>query len=194
MLLLFYPDGLEALARSKPRSWMREHEKQTIGVFGESPKLTDKRPDNFLYLGLIKAVLPSARFVVTERDWRDVATSIFSVRLAGGQNYATDLRHIRHYVGQQKALVDHWESVLGPDLVRVRYEDIVQRPRETIGELLHWLGEEWDERCLSFHALNNAVKTASVWQVREPLYVKSVGRWRNYEKQFRQVFGEEVDT
>jgi hypothetical protein len=27
------------------------------------------------------------------------------------------------------------------------------------------------------------VKTASVWQVREPLYTRSSGRWKNYERQ-----------
>ena len=70
----------------------------------------------------------------------------------------------------------------------------MREPRRTVGELLHWLGEEWNDACLGFHGLKNAVKTASVWQVRQPLHDKSVGRWRNYEKHFRQVFGEELDS
>lgn len=186
-----YPEGLDDLTNDKLRAWGIEHQEQTSQIFGGSLRVTDKRPDNFLYIGLIKAILPGAKFVVTERDWRDVATSIYSVRLGPRQNYATDLKDIRHYIGLQTQLIDHWASLLGDDLLRVRYEDIVQQPRDTVSNLLRWLGEEWDENCLSFHALKNAVKTASVWQVRSPLHVKSVGRWRNYEPQFQAAFGDE---
>jgi hypothetical protein len=59
---------------------------------------------------------------------------------------------------------------------------------------LNWLGEDWDERCLSFHELRNSVKTASVWQVREPLHDKSIGRWKNYQEQFVDVFGPELNA
>jgi hypothetical protein len=159
-------------------------------LLGDSFRLTDKRPDNFLYIGLIKAVLPLAKFVVTERDWRDVATSIYSVRLGPGQNYATRLENIRHYIGQQTRLIDYWESLLGPDLLRVGYEDLVLQPQQTITRLLADLGETWDERCLSFHELKNSVRTASVWQVREPLHSQSIGRWKDYETRFVDAFGD----
>lgn len=189
-----YPDGLDQVSAGELQSWKEKHEKETRRLFGESTRLTDKRPDNFLYIGLIKAVLPSARFVVTERDWRDVALSIFSTRLGAAQNYSTSLENIRHYIGQQKRLVDHWESVLGADIIRIQYEDLVGQPRKTIGELLNFLEEDWDERCLAFDKLDNTVKTASVWQVREPLHTRSIGRWRNYKSQFERVFGPDVDA
>jgi len=110
-------------------------------LLGQSTRLTDKRPDNFLYIGLIKAVLPSAKIVVTERDWHDVATSIFSTRLGASQNYATSLENIRHYIGLQTELVDHWQSILGSDLKRIRYEDLVREPRDTVsGAARPWRG------------------------------------------------------
>jgi len=56
------------------------------------------------------------------------------------------------------------------------------RPRQTVEGMLQYLGLEWDEHCLDFHRLKNTVKTASVWQVRQPLYETSSGRWRNYQK------------
>jgi hypothetical protein len=96
---------------------------------------------------------------------------------------------IRHYRGLQKELVDHWESILESDLKRIRYENLVSQPREIISDLLNFLGEDWDERCLSFDKLESTVKTASVWQVREPFHTRSIGRWKNYQKQFEQVFG-----
>jgi hypothetical protein len=157
-------------------------------------RLIDKRPDNFLYIGLIKAVLPSAKFIVTERDWRDVAASIFGTRLGSRQNYATRLDDIAHYIGLQKALVDHWESLLGDDLLRLQYEDLVSQPQDIIASLLQNLGEEWDEQCLAFESRGGAVRTASAWQVREPLHARSIGRWQNYGQRFEDLFGPDLET
>lgn len=184
-----FPQGLEQVTIEEIRLWRDRHADYARRFTDDSSRLTDKRPDNFLYAGLISAVLPSARFVVTERDWRDVALSIYSTRLGASQNYSTRLENIRHYIGQQARLVDHWEAVLGDQLIRIRYEDLVARPRETVSHLLRFLGEDWDERCLAFDKLDNTVKTASVWQVRQPLHSKSIGRWKNYQTYFEQVFG-----
>ncbi len=184
-----FPASLASMTIEKAGSWKEQHIRQLQRLFGDTTRVTDKRPDNFLYVGLIKAVLPSAKFVVTERDWRDVATSVYSTRLGPGQNYSTDLNDIRHYIRNQQELINHWQSILGSDLLRVRYEDLVTEPRKTISGLLEFLGEDWDERCLSFNKLKNSVQTASVWQVREPLHTKSVGRWQNYQQYFEKAFG-----
>jgi len=189
-----YPEGLDSLTTQKAHSWKEQHALQSRKLFGDSIRITDKRPDNFLHIGLIKAVLPSAKFIVTERDWRDVATSVYSTRLGPGQSYATSLIDIHHYIALQRELVDHWQSILGPDLIRVRYEDLVTQPRDTITRLLECLGEDWDEQCLSFNKLKNTVQTASVWQVREPLHTNSIGRWKNYKQHFENVFGVDVNS
>jgi len=189
-----YPRGLESISTEKLYFWKEEHNRLVESIAGNSIRLTDKRPDNFLFIGLIKAILPSAKFVVTERDWRDVATSIFCTRLGLTQNYATSLEDIRHYIGLQKELVDHWQSILGSDLIRVQYEDLVSDPRGTISVVLEGLREAWDERCLCFDRLVNTVQTASVWQVREPFHTKSIGRWKNYKQQFVETFGAELNS
>jgi tetratricopeptide (TPR) repeat protein len=187
-----YPEGLDEITSGELQSWRDSQANHSSQLSIGSTRFTDKRPDNFLYIGLIKAILPSAKFVVTERDWRDVAISIFSTRMGAAQNYSTLLESIRHYIGLQEQLVDHWESILGDDLIRVRYENLVGQPRETVGNLLDALGEDWDERCLSFDKLDNAVKTASVWQIREPFHTRSIGRWKNYKPYFEEVFGSDL--
>ncbi len=189
-----YPSGLDDVSVNAVHDWQRQHSELTRKRFGLAQAVTDKRPDNFLYIGLIKALLPRAKILVTERDWRDVATSIYSVRLGPNQSYSTNLRDIRHYIEQQNELVNHWESLLGSDLIRVRYEDLVLQPRATLTDLLESLGHDWHDACLLFHELKNSVKTASVWQVREPLHDKSIGRWKNYHDQFNGVFGDGLHT
>lgn len=187
-----FPSGLAGVTTQNVELWRQKHGTQVRKLFGDSFRVTDKRPDNFLHIGLIKAVLPSAKFVVTERDWRDVATSVFATRLGPGQNYATRLQDIRHYLDLQQKLIEHWHSILGNDLIRIRYEDLVSRPRPTISALLECLGEHWDDQCLSFDKLRNSVQTASVWQVREPLHTKSVGRWTHFQAHFEAAFGDDL--
>lgn len=187
-----YPQGLDRIPARKLKAWRQAYEAHAQKIVASSQRLTDKRPDNFLYAGIIKAVVPSARFVITDRDWRDIATSIYSVRLGRGQAYATHLDDIRHYIALQSELVQFWKELLGPDLMCIRYEDLVQQPQETVSGLLDWLGESWEDSCLSFHELRNSVRTASVWQVRQPLHSKSVGRWRNYRQSFVDAFGEDA--
>jgi tetratricopeptide (TPR) repeat protein len=187
-----YPQGLDDISNSDIHAWAEYHAAHSHRITGGLNRLTDKRPDNFLHIGLIKAIVPSARFIVTERDWRDVALSIYSTRLGVTQNYSTNLADIRHYIGLQKQLVDHWTAVLGGDIQRISYEDLVRTPRETITRVLNTLGEDWDECCLSFDKQDNAVSTASVWQVREPLHTKSIGRWENYKPYFEDAFGDHL--
>ena len=184
-----YPDGLEALQFDSVTEWKAAHAALCEERTGGRTRMTDKRPDNFLYVGLIKAILPGARFVVTERDWRDVAISIFSTRLGPGQGYATRLQDIRHYLDLHRELIDHWEGLLGDNLIRVSYEELVNAPRQTVGMLLERLGEEWSDACLEFDKQQATVGTASVWQVRQPLKPKSIERWKNYEKYFAEAFG-----
>ena len=189
-----YPQGLDSIPESKLRAWRKSYKEHARKIAGPSQRLTDKRPDNFLYAGIIKTVVPSARFVFTDRDWRDIATSIYSVRLGHSQPYATRLDDIRHYIELQSDLVQFWVELLGRDLRVVRYEHLVQQPQDTVSGLLQWLGEPWEESCLSFHELRNSVRTASVWQVREPLHSNSVGRWRNYQQPFTDAFGDTLNT
>jgi tetratricopeptide (TPR) repeat protein len=186
-----YPGDLDRITVKQLESWRKEHAELALRITGGSGRMTDKRPDNFLCAGLIKAVLPSAKFIVTERDWRDAAVSIFATRLGPQQNYSTRLEDIRHYIALQRKLVEHWAEVMGADLVRVQYEDLVREPEKTLRGVQDFLGEEWNDRVLSFQEQGTAVRTASAWQVRQPLSEKSIGRWRNYARHFEALQGED---
>ncbi|HKJ16545.1 MAG TPA: sulfotransferase, partial [Xanthomonadales bacterium] len=185
-----FPEKLDGLNAESIEEWKSQHAAFCAQRADENTRLTDKRPDNFLYIGLIKAMIPNAKFIITERDWHDIAVSVFSTRLGASQGYALRLQDIRHYLGLHRKLIDHWQELLGDDLIRISYEDMVDNPRETIGGLLENLGEDWDDVVLEFDKQESTVGTASVWQVRQPLTRKSIGRWKNYEKHFKEAFGE----
>jgi tetratricopeptide (TPR) repeat protein len=151
-------------------------------LFPGDRHVTDKRPDNWIYIGLIKALFPDARIVHTTRDPLDNCLSIHFLHLDHSMGYALDLADTAHYYRQYRRLMAHWKALFGADILDFHYDDFVREPRPAVERLLAFCGLDWEAECLSFHRVKNAVKTASVWQVREPLYQRSSGRWRNYAR------------
>jgi hypothetical protein len=151
-------------------------------LFPGAQHVTDKRPDNFLYLGLIKSLFPNARIIHTTRDALDNCLSVYFLHLDHSMGYALDLMDAAHYYRQYRRLMTHWKALFGADILDFDYDAFVREPRPAVARLLDFCGLDWEENCMSFHRVRNAVKTASVWQVREPLYQRSSGRWRNYAR------------
>lgn len=145
--------------------------------------VTDKRPDNFLYIGLIKLLFPHAKIVHTTREALDNCLSIYFLHLDHGMSYALDLMDIGHFYLQYLRLMAHWKTLYGADILDLSYDALVQDPKPMVEQLLDFLELAWDERCLSVPPRGRAIKTASLWQVREPLYLRSSGRARHYASQ-----------
>ena len=143
--------------------------------------VTDKRPDNFLHIGLIKAMFPNARIVHTVREPLDVILSNWFLHLDRSMGHALDLGDLAHWHGQYVRLMRHWKT-LYPDILDLDYDALVVEPRPAIERLLACCGLDWEAAVLDFHKAAAPVRTASVWQVREPLYRRSSGRWRHYER------------
>jgi tetratricopeptide (TPR) repeat protein len=157
-------------------------------MFPGSVTVTDKRPDNFLYVGLIKRLFPQARIVHTVREPLDNCLSVYFLHLDQGMSYALDLMDIGHYYVQYARLMRHWQALYGADLIEVSYDEYVRDPRAQADRLFSRLGLEWDGHPRQVEKVG-AVRTASVWQVREPLYQRSSGRSRNYTQQLSELRG-----
>src|SRR5262249_25756704 len=133
--------------------------------------------------------LPDARIIHTQRNPLDTCLSIFFLQLDPSMPYAFDLLDTAHWCRQHDRLMDHWKSVYPDDIFEVDYDALVEDPRPILERLINFCGLDWEEACLNFHATTGIVKTASVWQVREPLYRRSSGRWRHYERQVQNLRG-----
>lgn len=150
--------------------------------FPEAKLFTDKRPDNLWLLGLIKRCLPNAKIIVTQRDILDNCLSVYFTRLNAQMNYANSIDHIMAFFELERELLAHWQSIFGDDLHVVDYDALVHEPKRVLGDVLSWLKLPWQDQCLAFHQRDNTVRTASVWQVRQPLYQRSSGRHQHYSK------------
>lgn len=170
------------LAESTLREVRRAYLEGIAALYPAADVLTDKRPDNFLYIGLIKQLFPQAKIVHTRRDPIDNCLSVFFLHLSHAMPYALDLLDTAHWYGQYTRLMTHWKSMYGDDILDIDYDALVVEPRTHTEQLLRFLALDWDDACLAFHQTPSVVMTPSAWQVREPLYTRSSGRWRNYER------------
>ncbi len=120
-------------------------------LFPNADLVTDKRPDNFLYVGLIKALFPTARIVHTVRDPLDNCLSAYFLHLDHGMAYALDLMDIAHFYMQHRRLMAHWKGLFGEDIFEFDYDAFVAAPRPALERLLSFCGLDWSEDCMSFH-------------------------------------------
>ena len=142
--------------------------------------VTDKRPDNILYVGLAKTLFPHAKIIRTVRNPIDNVLSVFFLHLSHNMLYALDLEHAAHWAAQERRLAAHWKSVWPDDVHEVDYDDLVTRGEPAVRDLVQACSLAWEPSVMDFHLREEPVRTASVWQVREPLYQRSSGRWKNY--------------
>jgi len=171
--------------KDKTRNEISNAYLRIINLISSECKVTDKRPDNFLLIGLIKTVFPKAKFIWTIRDKADTCISNYFLQLDSNMNYANSLANLSHYYDQHIGLLNHWISIFPEDICLVNYDELILDLKNEITSVLMFLDESWEDNCLNFFQLKNNVKTASVWQVRQPLYKSSSGRSKQYEIQMK---------
>jgi hypothetical protein len=185
-----FPEALTAASDAALGRLAAQYLESVAGLFPGAAHVTDKRPDNFLLVGLIKTLFPNARIVHTTRDPLDTCLSIFFLHLDQRMSYALDLMDIGHYFRQYRRLMAHWKSLYGEDILDFNYDSLVREPRPAAQRLVAFCGLDWDEACLDLAHGAGAVKTASVWQVREGLYQRSLGRSRHYARELAPLAAE----
>lgn len=162
----------------------------------DRPHFTDKMPNNWLHLGLIRLILPNAKVIDVRRNPLACGFSNFKQHYARGQEFSYDLDHFGQYYRDYVRLMRHFDAVSPGFVHRIIYEDLVEEPRGEVERLLDFVGVPFDESCLEFHKTKRAVRTASAEQVRRPISSSGVDQWRRFEKwldPLKQALGPTLD-
>jgi tetratricopeptide (TPR) repeat protein len=177
-------DFLDALAQSEPTALAdlgRTYLEQLGRGVSPGLRLVDKMPTNFLHAGAIPLILPGARIIHCRRDPLDTCLSCYSLLFTRGQEYSYELGELGHYYRLYRELMAHWRTVLPPQsLLEVDYEALVREPEGEIRRLVEFCALSWDEACLRFYETPRRVTSASLSQVRSPLYASSIGRAQRF--------------
>ena len=153
-------------------------------MFAASPKATvatDKLPGNYAFIGLIKWILPSAKFIYCKRTPEANALSIFEQHFMT-LPFSRDLKDIGLVYRNHLKIMDHWRRTCGIDVLEVQYEELVSNPEPVARQIFDYVELQWNSAYLDLTRVDRQINTASRWQVRQPINTASVERWRRYEK------------
>jgi tetratricopeptide (TPR) repeat protein len=151
-----------------------------LGRIASEGFVTDKRCDNFLNIGLIKAIFPDAYIINTIRHPLDMILSNLFLYFGEAVDYSFSQHDAAHYYIQYCRLGDHWREIYGHHIHEISYDRVVGDPQREIEPALDLLNLGWEDACLSTQLSARSIRTASTWQVRKPLHTNSSGRWRHY--------------
>ena len=145
-------------------------------------RAVDKAPLNFRHLGLVALLFPNAKIIHCRRHPLDVCLSCYFQNFRYGHAYTHEFRILAQFYNEYVRLMEHWRKVLPVPIYDVSYEELVRGPENVSRRMLNFCGLDWNDACLRFYDSARPVHTASHWQVRQPLYRRSLGRWKHYER------------
>jgi tetratricopeptide (TPR) repeat protein len=147
----------------------------------DAKRITDKLLTNYFFIGLIHLLYPKAKFIHTARDPVDTCLSGFTKLFKDDMPHSYNLTELGRYYRKYRELMAHWDKVLPKGTIHtVVYEDVIADTEKEAKALIAFLGLDWNDKCLEFHKSDRPVKTASVAQVRKPIYKTAVKRWKKY--------------
>ena len=155
---------------------------------GHCRHFIDKMPNNFLYLGLIHRALPNAKIIHLTRHPMDACFAIFKTLFKQAYPFSYDLDDLARYYCAYAELMQHWRSTLPGFVLDIAYEDLVQTPEQQLRRITEFCGLPWQTQLMEFHHNSAPTNTASASQVRQPIYVNSLQKWRHYEKQLTPLY------
>ena len=178
-----FPNNMLAINQADFGTWATDY---VDGLQNRAPgakHIIDKTPTNFFFVGLINLMLPNAKIIHVNRNPIDTCLSCFMQLFNRGHEHTYDLSELGRYYADYSRLMTHWRGVLpAGSFLDVKYERIVADKVTEVRRIIDFCGLDWNDSCLDFHKLNRTVNTASMMQVRQPIYNSSVERWRSYEK------------
>lgn len=143
-------------------------------------RVTDKMPDNYIYLGLIHLLFPESTILHVTRHPLDVCLSCYFQPFTS-IDWSFDLKWIANRYRFYRDMMEYWEKTLPAGrITTISYEQLVDNPEVEAKRIIESCGIPWDDKCLSYKGSARGVRTASVWQVRQGVYSSSKKRWENY--------------
>lgn len=172
---------LDRYSKSAFETFGKSYLEQVALLDRNSSFVSDKMPFNMMMLGLIRMTLPNARIIHCVRDARDTCLSIYKQNFTtANYRFAYDQKTTAQFHNQYRQLMAHWHNVMPGVIYDVVYEDLTRNPEEEIRKLLKACNLDFEESCLDFSKSEGMVRTASFWQVRQPMYTSSVRLWEKY--------------
>ena len=153
--------------------------------------ICDKMPHNFIFIGLIKLILPEAKIIYCKRDPIDNCFSLYSHKfIDASHQYSYNQKVLVEYYKLHQDLMEFWLKDHSNDIFVLDNEELVNNQETVTKKLIDFCELDWEKQCLEFHKNKRQVRTASIEQVRKPMNNKSIGAWKKYENYLSEMIAE----
>ena len=152
--------------------------------------ITDKAPQNFIWIGFIKIFFPNSKIIHCQRNPKDNCLSIFKNHFSSKTMFwAYDQKDIAEYYILYSKMMNFWKSIFKDSIFDANYENIVNSPESEVRKLISFCDLKWEPNCLNFYKNKKTpVQTVSVSQASKPIYKSSVNSNLGYKKHLRKMF------
>ncbi len=152
--------------------------------------VVDKMPGNYAFLGFIVNLFPAAKIIECRREPIDNCLSCYIQNFSRGHEYSNDLSDMAFAYKEYERIMNYWHENLPVKIYRCQYEDIIENHESSVRKLLEYCELEWDDAVKEYYNTPREIQTASVVQVRQPLYNTSIKRWEKYKKHLKPLIEE----
>ncbi|MEP5568328.1 MAG: sulfotransferase [Halioglobus sp.] len=180
-------DFIRMAANADSEKLGRDYVESTRPQTADRSRFIDKLPLNFLYCGLIHRALPKAKIIHLKRNAMDTCFAIYKTLFKQAYPFSYDQQELGRYYVAYRDLMAHWHHVMPGKILDVCYEDLVSDLTTQSHRLLDFCDLPWEDACLDFHQSQAPSLTASLAQVRQPVYTSSIGKWRHYEDRLKPL-------
>ena len=152
--------------------------------------VTDKAPQNFLWLGFIKIFFPNSKIIHSYRNSKDNCLSIFKNYFPSNDMlWSFDQANIANYYNLYLSLMNFWKTKFKDSIFDVNYEHIVESPEAELKKIFSFCNLTWDPNCLNFYqSKKTPISTVSVNQASKPIYKSSVNSNEGFSKYLTEMF------
>ena len=156
----------------------------------ETNIITDKAPQNFLWLGFIKIFFPNSKIIHSYRNSKDNCLSIFKNYFPSNDMlWSFDQSNIANYHNLYLDLMNFWKTKFNESIFDVNYEHLVQFPEDELKKIFSFCNITWDPNCLNFYkSKKTPISTVSVNQASKPIYKSSVNSNEGFSKYLTEMF------
>ena len=184
----FINDKIENISEEKLRLIQGDYLKNLENFNFKEDYLVDKAPLNFRWIGFIRILFPNSKIIHCTRDPMDTCFSNYKNSFAGPSlSFGYNLSNLGNFFNLYKKLMEYWNKKFDKDIYNLSYEKLVSDQEKETKQLLKFCNLDWDINCLKPHENKNKVATASLAQVRSPVYKSSIKKWKNYSSYLTEL-------
>ena len=143
--------------------------------------IVDKNPSNFYWIGFLKLLFPNSKIIHIKRNLKDVSLSLYkNIFGVSEMDWSYNQLNIINYIKLYLKTINYWKKKYPNFIYEVEYENLIINKIEETKKLFSFCDISWSENIFNYYKTGKTIRTASIYQVKKPMYNSSINIGENY--------------